>query len=126
MIDATAAARLLLAHCVDLTLEISDDARQHLLRELAMFQGRRPVVCVSWMGASAELSRTESGGTRLTRSPASGFVVVGVAPRNLDPLLVEDVRGIPVFVNMPQVGIQPIALRLELEEGSVVVRAIVG
>ena len=104
-------------------LEISDDARAQLLRELAIFQGRLPLVCVTWQAASAELSRTASGGTRLDRSPATGHVVIGIAPRSLDPSLVSDVEGIPVFVCGPERTAKPLSLRLELEDGAVVVRS---
>ncbi len=103
-------------------LHITDDARAQLLSELAIFRGRRPVVFVSWQPASAELTRTESGGSRLTRWPAEGYVVVGIAPRNLDPSLVIDVKGIPVFLGVALPEENPPSLLLELEEGSVVVR----
>jgi hypothetical protein len=104
-------------------LEISGAARAQLLRELAMFRGRRAVVCVSWIGASAELTRTASGGSRLVRLPAYGNVVVGAAPRGLDLSLIEDIQGIPIWMDCVHPGSLPVTLVLELEEGSVVVRS---
>lgn len=108
---------------MNVRVEISEDARTHLLRELELFRGRRPVVAVSWQPASAELSRTPSGGTNLVRWPASGHIVVAVAPPDLDPSWITDVLGIPVWLRGADFPNGPRFLRLEVEGGAIVVRS---